>query len=40
MTLVEDATLGIHILAGFAALFAGFGAIVTTKGGRRPCPDK
>ncbi|ELK47516.1 hypothetical protein D320_20234 [Haloferax sp. BAB-2207] len=35
MTLVEDATLGVHILAGFAALFAGFGAIVTTKGGRR-----
>ncbi|ELZ97964.1 hypothetical protein C440_01913 [Haloferax mucosum ATCC BAA-1512] len=35
MGLVEDATLGIHILAGFAALFAGLGAIVTKKGGRR-----
>ncbi|WP_396613416.1 DUF2306 domain-containing protein (plasmid) [Haloferax sp. S1W] len=35
MTLVEDATLGIHIIAGFVALFAGIGAIVTTKGGLR-----
>ncbi|KTG26587.1 DUF2306 domain-containing protein [Haloferax profundi] len=35
MSVLEDATLAIHVVAGFAALFAGLGAIVTTKGGRR-----
>ncbi|SEL39899.1 DUF2306 domain-containing protein [Haloferax larsenii] len=35
MSLIEDATLGIHIVAGFTALFAGLGAIATKKGGRR-----
>lgn len=31
--LAEDITLGRHILAGFAALFAGAGAFATKKGG-------
>jgi len=31
----EDLTLGLHILAGFTALFAGAGAFVTKKGGYR-----
>jgi uncharacterized membrane protein len=35
MTAVESAVLGAHILAGFLALFAGIGAFVTRKGGRR-----
>lgn len=33
--IAEDITLGLHILAGFAALFAGAGAFVTKKGGYR-----
>jgi uncharacterized membrane protein len=33
--LAENITLGLHILAGFAALFAGAGAFVTKKGGYR-----
>jgi uncharacterized membrane protein len=35
VALIEDVTLGAHILAGFAALFAGAGAFVTKKGGLR-----
>ena len=35
MCTVETATLGIHITAGFVALFGGLGAFVTTKGGFR-----
>jgi len=35
MSLLEDVTLGIHILAGFIALAAGAGALLTEKGGRR-----
>ena len=35
MTLLADATLGIHVAAGFLALLAGAGAIVTKKGGLR-----
>ena len=31
--LAEDITLGLYILAGFAALFAGAGAFATKKGG-------
>ncbi len=31
----EGVTLGLHILAGFLALFAGAGALATEKGGRR-----
>jgi uncharacterized membrane protein len=35
MVTVESMTLWIHIAAGFLALFAGLGAIVTQKGGQR-----
>lgn len=35
MTTLETVTLGIHIIAGFLALFAGTGALATEKGGRR-----
>lgn len=35
MTTVADVTLGLHVVAGFVALFAGGGALVTKKGGRR-----
>jgi uncharacterized membrane protein len=35
MTLLEDATLAVHVAAGFLALFTGAGAIVTEKGGLR-----
>lgn len=35
VTVLEEAVLGVHILAGFLALFAGLGALGTTKGGRR-----
>ena len=35
MSTLETATLWIHIPAGFLALFAGLGAFVTEKGGRR-----
>lgn len=35
MTLLEDATLGVHIVFGFVALATGAGAILTKKGGRR-----
>lgn len=31
----EGVTLGLHVLAGFLALFAGAGALATKKGGRR-----
>lgn len=34
-TTPEGVTLGLHIVAGFLALFAGAGALVTDKGGRR-----
>jgi uncharacterized membrane protein len=35
LTTVETWTLWVHIAAGFAALFAGIGALATEKGGRR-----
>jgi uncharacterized membrane protein len=35
VTLLWDATLWLHIATGFAALFAGLGALATRKGGRR-----
>ena len=35
MATVETATLGAHIVAGFLALFAGLGALLTEKGGQR-----
>ena len=35
MPTIETLTLGSHIAAGFLALFAGLGAILTEKGGRR-----
>ncbi|MFC7098962.1 DUF2306 domain-containing protein [Halobaculum marinum] len=35
MAILEDAVLGVHIAAGFLALAAGAGALVTEKGGRR-----
>lgn len=35
MAFIEDATLGVHIVAGFTALLAGAGALVTKKGGQR-----
>jgi hypothetical protein len=35
VSLAWDATLWLHVATGFAALFAGLGAIVTRKGGRR-----
>jgi uncharacterized membrane protein len=35
MTILENATLGVHVLFGFAALAAGAGALLTKKGGRR-----
>ncbi|WP_324756715.1 hypothetical protein [Haloarcula montana] len=35
MTLIEDLTLGTHVVAGFVALGGGLGAFVTAKGGRR-----
>jgi uncharacterized membrane protein len=35
MVTAEDATLWVHIAAGFLALFAGIGAMATTKGGRQ-----
>jgi uncharacterized membrane protein len=35
MAFIEDATLGVHIVAGFIALLAGAGALVTKKGGQR-----
>ncbi|SDG26583.1 DUF2306 domain-containing protein [Halorientalis regularis] len=35
MPTIETVTLGAHIAAGFLALFAGLGAILTEKGGRR-----
>lgn len=35
MTTLESLTLGSHIVAGFIALFAGLGAILTEKGGAR-----
>ena len=35
MTTLESLTLGAHVVAGFLALFAGLGAILTTKGGDR-----
>ncbi len=35
MSTVEGVTLGVHIVAGFAALFAGLGAFLTKKGGLR-----
>lgn len=35
MTLLEDVTLGVHILVGFIALATGAGALLTEKGGRR-----
>jgi len=35
MTAAASAVLGIHIVAGFLALFAGLGAFATEKGGRR-----
>ncbi|WP_227134031.1 DUF2306 domain-containing protein [Halorubellus salinus] len=35
MTILEDATLGVHILAGVVALVTGAGAIVTKKGNQR-----
>lgn len=33
--LAEEVTLGLHIIAGFVALFTGAGAFVTEKGGQR-----
>ncbi|WP_267641347.1 hypothetical protein [Haloarchaeobius amylolyticus] len=35
MNTIESVVLGVHIVAGFVALFAGAGAIVTEKGGTR-----
>ena len=35
MTTVASATLGVHILTGFLALFAGLGAFLTKKGDQR-----
>jgi uncharacterized membrane protein len=35
MALIEELTLGIHIVAGFVALGGGIGAFATAKGGRR-----
>ncbi|MFC3476202.1 DUF2306 domain-containing protein [Halobacterium litoreum] len=35
MTALGDAVLQAHVVAGFAALFAGLGALATEKGGRR-----
>lgn len=35
MTTLESLTLGTHVAAGFLALFAGLGAILTEKGGDR-----